>query len=525
VVAILVTAIIPLATAMGLAAYTIRSVSDIAFNPEFDVHLDRALGVYADLVKALKAGMRYEAEALGARADVKSAVADAAKGGKPEREALTATLAGLLPERPHILEVAVGTAEGEKLGEARRATPLDTRRERSFAVRRSLGEDEEGPQLTVVFAADRSRLDEMEDAQSFVQAHREFSNQHRGEWIDQPYTGAFAALLGATVLLAMVSGIRVMRPVARRINRMAAATRPVAEGDLSVRVEADGKDEIADLARAFNHMLETLERSRARIEFLSRIGEWQNMARRLAHEIKNPLTPIQLAVEECHRRYPGDDVKYQQLLRTTVDIVVEEVGALRRLVGEFAEFARLPRAHVEAGDLAAYLREQRERLERWEIGDGSPGVIPPVELRFEIDDAEMPVAFDRELLYRALFNLVANAAQAIEGATPRPEEPRGLVRLSARRAGEHVVVDIEDNGPGIDPSLGAKVFDPYRTTKKDGTGLGLTIVKKVVMEHGGTIDVDDSPLGGARFRMRLPLAGTSDAEAAMAPTEATLGAI
>src|SRR5690606_14161727 len=113
---------------------------------------------------------------------------------------------------------------------------------------------------------------------------------------------------------------------------------PVAGGDLSVRVDDSGNDEIAALARAFNDMLETMGDSRARIEFLKRVGEWQHMARRLAHEIKNPLTPIQLAVEECHQRYRGDDSDYQKLLDTTRDIVVEEVARLRRLVTEFSAF-------------------------------------------------------------------------------------------------------------------------------------------------------------------------------------------
>src|SRR4029079_18424519 len=114
--------------------------------------------------------------------------------------------------------------------------------------------------------------------------------------------------------------------------------------------------------RAFNRMLGELERSRARIEFLRRIGEWQKMARRLAHEIKNPWRPSQLAVEECHRRYEGDDAEYRRILETTLEVVAEEVGSLRRLVGEFSSFARLPRAELSPGDLGEFLREQRDHF-------------------------------------------------------------------------------------------------------------------------------------------------------------------
>src|SRR6185369_10123519 len=148
-----------------------------------------------------------------------------------------------------------------------------------------------------------------------------------------------------------------------------AATRPVAEGDLSVRVGLEGDDEVADLGRSFDRMLEELSQSRARVEFLRRMGEWQQVARRLAHEIKNPLTPIQLAVEECHRRYRGDDAEYKRLVETTLEVVAEEVGTLRRLVSEFSSFARLPTADLAPADLGAFLREQGAHFTAGDGGD------------------------------------------------------------------------------------------------------------------------------------------------------------
>src|SRR6185369_10607679 len=151
-----------------------------------------------------------------------------------------------------------------------------------------------------------------------------------------------------------------------------AATRPVAEGDLTVRARLDGDDEVADLGRSFDRMLEELAQSRARVEFLRRMSEWQQVARRLAHEIKNPLTPIMLAVEECHRRYSGDDPAYKRIVQTMLEVVEEEVGSLRRLCSEFSSFARLPRADLQPGDLAVFLRTQSARL-RLEDGESTPG--------------------------------------------------------------------------------------------------------------------------------------------------------
>jgi nitrogen fixation/metabolism regulation signal transduction histidine kinase len=269
-------------------------------------------------------------------------------------------------------------------------------------------------------------------------------------------------------------------------------------------------------------MLEELDRSRARVEFLRRIGEWQHMARRLAHEIKNPLTPIQLAVEECHRRYPGENTEYQRILDTTLEVVAEEVGSLRRLVSEFASFARLPRAELAPSDLGEFLREQRAYFAAFESGSASelPGdgaFLGGVDLSFDVSDHPMPAMLDREMMHRALTNLVHNAARAIHeaGAAINEGERRGRVRVSAAAFGPHYVLDIDDSGPGILKEIRSTVFDPYVTTKRGGTGLGLSIVKKIIVDHGGTIDAGDSPLGGARFRIHLPRADTAAARAAL----------
>ncbi|MBI4705968.1 MAG: HAMP domain-containing protein [Deltaproteobacteria bacterium] len=508
VLAILVAAAVPLLAAMLLGGQIVWRLSAIAFQQEFSENLDRALSVYADLVKTMKTAMRYETDAIAAEPALRRAAAERDVPGLG-RELDRALLA-----HPALLSLAVDGAGSERLAERRRPKPLDVHTERPFAVARPLGDAGGAPQLTAVFAADQSRLVEMEELQSFAQGYRPLVREHR-KYVDRAYMLAFVVPFGLMVLLAVITGILVVRPVTARINRLAAATRPVAAGDLSVRVDDRGKDEIADLGRSFNQMLETLGRSQARVEFLKRVGEWQTMARRLAHEIKNPLTPIQLAVEECHRRYPGGDDGYAALLRTTLDIVVEEVGALRRLVGEFAELARLPRAELEPGDLASYLGEERARLLRAELGEGGEG--PAVTLELAVEDEAMPVAFDREMLHRALSNLVANAAQAIRD---RPEGGGGRIRLGACGAGDYWELDVDDDGPGIPTELLPRVFDPYVTTKKDGTGLGLTIVKKIVIDHGGQIEAEGSPLGGARFRLRLPRCGTSASAAALAQSEA-----
>jgi nitrogen fixation/metabolism regulation signal transduction histidine kinase len=266
-------------------------------------------------------------------------------------------------------------------------------------------------------------------------------------------------------------------------------------------------------------MVGEVEESRARIEFLRRMGTWQEMARRLAHEIKNPLTPIQLAVQEAHRRYPGSDAAYTKLLDTTREIVEEEVATLRRLVGEFASFARMPRAELERADLAAFLGDQRERLSLPAAAEGTDEGTPNVSdllsgvaMEWRVDERPMNVALDPQMMHRVLANVVGNAAQAVRGA----RAIGGRIELSTREDDAGFVIDVDDDGPGVPEEQRAQIFDPYFTTKAEGTGLGLAIVKKIIVEHGGTIEALASPLGGARMRIRLPRLGTPASDAAMA---------
>jgi nitrogen fixation/metabolism regulation signal transduction histidine kinase len=503
--ALLVTALLPLLAAMALADKVIESVADVAFQDEFVEHLDRSLGLYKELVDALKHGMREEARAVAAAAELGDAVQAGDDAGMEH------ALDAALDEHPGLMRIEIQDVETHVVGRRDRGRALaEGEREVTVPVplRARAGEWDQAPTLIATFAVKAKRIEEMEAAQQFAQAYKSFAERHRGELVQRPYLMSFAVLLGITVLFAVITAILVVRPVIQRINRLAAATKPVAEGDLSVRVDDRGRDEIGDLARSFDHMLEALGESRARIEFLKRVGEWQQVARRLAHEIKNPLTPIQLAVEECGKRYDGSDEAFKKLLRTTLDIVSEEVASLRRLVGEFAEFARLPRAALRESDLGDFLREQRPRLER-----EAPLTVDEreVEVVLDIGEDPMPVGLDRTMLYRVLANLVANAAQA---ATSKSEgTPR--VRLAARMERDTCIIDVDDNGPGVPAPLRGAIFDPYMTTKKGGTGLGLTIVKKVVIDHGGHVEVGESPLGGARFRIRLPRLGTTASDAAM----------
>jgi signal transduction histidine kinase len=339
------------------------------------------------------------------------------------------------------------------------------------------------------------------------------------------YLGFLALVIGAALVLAAV----LARRVTGRVTTLAVAVRKVGGGDLTVHVPTEGNDEIRELTTAFNGMVRDLRESRARIDYLQRIGAWQEFARRLAHEIKNPLTPIQLAAQEMHRSYTGDDARYRRKLEDACAIVEEEVDTLRRLVSEFSNFAKLPRADLAPADLSEFVRDLKRSVAAI-VEDVGP--TARAEVTVDAPEHAMPVRIDAMMLKRCTDNLVRNALQALRG-----RERTGKVRVSAREvdatsgsagsaavgsgsagsaavgsgsAGSAAVgafeLRVEDDGPGVPEKDREAIFDPYFTTKSDGTGLGLAIVKKVVLEHGGEIRCEASELGGAAFTISLPRA-------------------
>jgi two-component system nitrogen regulation sensor histidine kinase NtrY len=512
--AIVLTALIPLLAAIWLAETTVRTSSARFFIPEVGAHLDKSLGLYQELARNAKALMRQEAAEIALRPALRHAV------GAADHEKLQGELRRAFADHPTLVSLRVRDADGKPLAGVERDKPLDPSRENQLDVSKPLGDAadaEDGPQLEAVFAADKSHFDELGEMSQFVNTYRQIE-QRRGS-DERSYLLSFSALLCITIVAAIAMGSLLARNVSRRIAELARATRLVGEGDLNIRVPEGGGDEIADLASAFNRMLGEVESSRARIEYLQRISAWQEMARRLAHEIKNPLTPISLAVQEIHRRYTGSDPEYQRLVDTTLEVVEDEVGTLRRLVGEFSDFARLPQASLDRADLAEFLREQAARFGRTSGERDSAesaldellslGQTTDISVKFELPAAPCEALIDAQMLRRVLFNLIRNAAQALVN--------RGSGRILVRLAqeGEFWNLDVEDNGPGIPLELRETVFDPYVTTKDDGTGLGLSIVKKIVIEHGGTIRAGESALGGARLRVRLPVLGTRAAERAL----------
>ncbi|MEM9730750.1 MAG: ATP-binding protein, partial [Myxococcota bacterium] len=329
--------------------------------------------------------------------------------------------------------------------------------------------------------------------------------QRKSASVSDVYVYVFGALVFLVIVVAFLIGAVASRRVTRRVTDLAEASRRVGAGDFSVSVPTGANDEVTELTQAFNDMVRDLRDSRTRIEYLQRISAWQDFARRLAHEIKNPLTPIQLAVQEMDDTYDGDDQEYRRKLEHARAIVEEEVATLRRLVGEFSAFAKLPRADLSEADLGDLMHSIEDSVPAIleDIGRDGPA---DVEVRVRYATKPMAVRMDAMMLRRGIDNILRNAIQAVHDAKPTGG---GRVLVRSYEVDDCAFVEVRDNGPGISEENWDRVFDPYYTTKTEGTGLGLAIVKKVVLEHGGEVVLDAAPEGGARFTIELPLAAGS----------------
>ena len=495
--AIVSVAAVTLGGALWFGQGAVSEAYQVGVNQRVLAQLRGSLDIHRLYIEALREDAERTADAVAfdRRADAAIVSGDA--------EALAGFVGGTLDRYPNVARVVIESPDGAVLAEAHRDDRLDPDRNRvlEHPLTRPTST---GGQVLVTVSTDAAPFRAHQRAGELVEVYARLVGSTT--YVSSFYLGVYIAFLLSVIVVALAVGIVVSRRVTRRVAILAEATERVGRGDLMVEVPSDEKDEVAELTRAFNGMVRDIRDSRDRIEYLQRVGAWQEFARRLAHEIKNPLTPIQLAMQQVHRTYKGDDPRYQRQLDDAAAIVEEEIATLRRLVGEFSEFARLPVAALEPADLGAFVEGAVRGLATAALLPPSLVDATPPLLEIERDPAPIAVAIDAQMLRRALDNLVRNAVQAVAASGP---EGGGRVIVAARREPSGAVLEVRDDGPGIDPAERGRVFDPYFTTKDEGTGLGLAIVKKVVLEHGGSIECAKAPEGGAVFRIRLPYAEPS----------------
>jgi two-component system nitrogen regulation sensor histidine kinase NtrY len=409
-----------------------------------------------------------------------------------------ADLASILDEevaaQSHLRGLALLREDGSVVIEAEH--PLDPRQAaklRDKVVDQPLGS---GGSLRLTFTVSATLQEEYQNLNKMIEK-LSYSTQIRSALPDGYRITFVVTIVLASLVVGILGIVMSRRIITRRVDALVATARRVSDGHVDARVDLPGSDEMAELGGAFNTMLDALAQTRSQIEYLQRIGAWQDVARRLAHEIKNPLTPIQLAVQQTVSSYRGDDARFKKQLVDTGEIVEEEIEGLRRLVDTFRTLGQLPKVEKAPIDLAELVEELK--------------LDPMFAAQLVVHPPRVPVVVraDKLLLKRVLANLVENGIHAGQEAGQLGADGRVEVAWGVDARGENVTITVDDRGKGVSEENRDKIFEPYVTTKATGTGLGLAIARKIAIEHGGELAVasDRAATGGARFEISLPLRG------------------
>ena len=298
-------------------------------------------------------------------------------------------------------------------------------------------------------------------------------------------------IAGVAVFIAViVSGIVTAR-VSRPIRKLAQAAGEIGQGNWDVRVETSGKDEIGKLAEAFNQMTEELVGQRERLVQSERVAAWRELARRLAHELKNPLFPLQITVENLLRARENTPEQFDEVFRESTDTLLAEIANLKTIIGRFSDFSRMPAPQIQAVDLNEMVRSITQLFQGQFNRE-------PARIHAELQLGDVPqVGGDPVLLRRVVENLVLNAIDAMPKG--------GTLTFRTYMNEKFAVFELSDTGAGLTPEECNRIFTPYYTSKQHGTGLGLAIAQSVVSDHHGRISVSSRKDEGTTFHVELPV--------------------
>ena len=290
------------------------------------------------------------------------------------------------------------------------------------------------------------------------------------------------------ILLSSWASARVTRPVVQ----LARAAQDVASGNWNASVQVEGHDEVAQLAESFNRMTSELLAQKERLVQTERVAAWRELARRLAHELKNPLFPLQLTVENLIRAREQSPEMFEEIFRESSQTLLAEISNLKGIIGRFSEFSKMPQPQLQRVQVNEIVEAVARLFQAQFNAQGGEAI----HCEMQLDRRLEPIAADPELLHRALSNLVLNAMDAMPNG--------GALTLRTRRDDGKVAIEICDTGSGLTREECERIFTPYYTSKQHGTGLGLAIVQSVISDHGGRISVQSEPGKGTVFAIELP---------------------
>jgi len=295
---------------------------------------------------------------------------------------------------------------------------------------------------------------------------------------------------GAGIFVAVLASLWFTARVTRPVVSLAEAARRVAAGDLGTKVKVESSDELGELAASFNRMTEDLMQQKDRTLQAERVAAWRELARRLAHELKNPLFPLQVTVENLMRAKQKSPEVFEEVFHEGTATLLAEINNLKTIIGRFSEFSRMPQPQRRPTQVNEVVRSVL-RVFHAQLQEKNR-----ISVRTELADALPEISADSDLLHRALQNLVLNAIDAMPQG--------GELTIRTATLANRVELSVSDTGAGLTQEECGRLFTPYYTTKQHGTGLGLAIVQSVVSDHGGKISVESTKEKRTTFRIELP---------------------
>lgn len=335
---------------------------------------------------------------------------------------------------------------------------------------------------------DSKIIDHVDKTNGAAQQYYNLKNHILGIQIKFSIVFIFVALL---LLLAAISwGIIFASQIVRPIRQLVDATEKVKDGDLTVQVPEEGlkKDEIGILSSAFNRMIKQISRQQKDLVIAQRALAWSDVARRVAHEIKNPLTPIRLASERLLRKFKGE-VSDKEAFHKYTQTIIRHTDDIKTIVSEFVNFARLPAPNFVNCELIGLVRDMVESRKL---------IHDKITYNFSSNISELDFVCDVTQMNQVMINLLKNAEESLENIIVPPQ-----INVAIMKKMEFVTITIADNGPGFSTEIVEKATEAYITTKTKGTGLGLAIVKKIIQEHLGTMEINNGEEGGAIVKLIL----------------------
>jgi two-component system nitrogen regulation sensor histidine kinase NtrY len=309
---------------------------------------------------------------------------------------------------------------------------------------------------------------------------------------------------GAGILLAILLSIWMAARFTRPVEQLVEGARSVAAGNWDTHVDIPNTDELGELAESFNTMTHEIITQRERLLQAERVAAWRELARRLAHELKNPLFPLQITVENLLRSRNLPPAEFDEIFQESTTTLLAEISNLKTIIGRFSDFSKMPQPQLQRVQVNDLLK----RIVTLHEPQFSASGKPPIDAQLDLDNSLPQIDADPDLLHRVFSNLVLNAMDAMPNG--------GVIIVRTREQSGSIRIEIIDSGTGLTPEECSRIFTPYYTSKQHGTGLGLAIAQSVISDHRGSINVESEPGRGATFKIELPkhLSGALQADTA-----------